>query len=103
MSELQKGESLQIAVGDSSIGLVLVAASAIGLASVLLGDDADVLQDELRRRFPTATLSRGPGADEMLKWVIDYIDASTTDVDMPLDIRGTEFQRRVWLALREIP
>lgn len=96
-------ESLELAIGESPIGLVLVAASGVGLTAVLLGDDADVLRTELQRRFPAATLSEGAKATEILSWVIDYIEASTTEVDVPLDLRGTEFQRRVWLALREIP
>src|SRR6185295_2225027 len=105
MSEAQRAaEELEVAIGESSLGLVLAAKSAVGLSAVLLGDDADELRRELQGRFPTAALvDAGVATTELLAWVVDFVDSSANDVDIPLDIRGTDFQRRVWQALREIP
>jgi AraC family transcriptional regulator of adaptative response/methylated-DNA-[protein]-cysteine methyltransferase len=96
--------TLAFTIRESSLGLVLVAGSTAGLGAVLLGDDGDELRNELRRRFPRATLVDG---DEELRAladrVIDGIERPARELDVPLDPRGTPFQRTVWRALREIP
>jgi AraC family transcriptional regulator of adaptative response/methylated-DNA-[protein]-cysteine methyltransferase len=91
-------------LGDSSLGRVLVARSARGLCAVLLGEEGDALVQELRVRFPRATL-REDGAElaALAAEVIGMVEAPSRGGELPLDLRGTEFQRSVWQALREIP
>ena len=98
------GETLRFAVGECSLGAVLVASSAHGIVAILLGDDPDQLSRELQDRFRKATFVAGDGDYEALvSWVIAIVDGSRTTVDLPVDVRGTVFQRRVWQALRDIP
>jgi AraC family transcriptional regulator of adaptative response/methylated-DNA-[protein]-cysteine methyltransferase len=97
-------ESLRFAVGQSSLGAILVASSAKGVAAILLGEDPDGLVRDLQRRFPKAELI---GADanyeDLVARVVGLIEAPGVGLDLPLDVRGTSFQQRVWQALREIP
>lgn len=91
-------------VGECSLGKVLAAGTAKGLCAVLFGEDPGSLIDDLRRRFPKASLQP---ADEKsakrLSALIAHIDQAGPAAALPLDIRGTAFQRRVWEALRTIP
>lgn len=97
-------EALRFTIGESPLGLVLVAASLIGISAVLLGDARDALRDDLHRRFPGATLTEGDETHRALtESVIAFIASPARALDVPLDLRGTEFQRTVWRALREIP
>jgi AraC family transcriptional regulator of adaptative response/methylated-DNA-[protein]-cysteine methyltransferase len=99
------GETIRHAVGCCSLGSVLVAATGRGVCAILLGDDAAALQADLRARFPKATLQdAGPDA-EWLAEVVAFVDhpGSSDALALPLDIRGTVFQRRVWEVLRAIP
>ncbi|KQT34959.1 6-O-methylguanine DNA methyltransferase [Sphingomonas sp. Leaf412] len=97
-------EELRFAVGATSLGALLVASSAAGVAAILLGDDADALVRELQDRFPDARLIGGDGAYErIVAQVAGLVEAPGMGIDLPLDIRGTAFQRRVWEALRRIP
>jgi AraC family transcriptional regulator of adaptative response/methylated-DNA-[protein]-cysteine methyltransferase len=88
----------------SSLGLVLVAQSAKGICTISISDDAEELREDLQRRFPTASLDqhdaelRGVAAK-----VARFVEKPTTALDIKMDIRGTDFQKRVWEALREIP
>jgi AraC family transcriptional regulator, regulatory protein of adaptative response / methylated-DNA-[protein]-cysteine methyltransferase len=95
---------IRFAVGRWSLGRVLVAASDKGVCAILPGEDADALRRDLQERFPQAQLVE---ADEQVKrWtadVIRFLEAPKPDLALPLDLGGTEFQRRVWEALREIP
>lgn len=98
------GERLRYAVAPCSLGLVLAASSERGLAVIQLGDAADALVEELRGRFPEATLE--PAGEEfaaVLAQVTAFVDAPRQGLDLPLDIRGTAFQQRVWEALRRVP
>ena len=98
------GERLFYAFGNSSLGRVLVASTARGVASIMLGDDADVLLADLRARFPRAELT--PGDDGFAVTVaaaVRLVERPGEPADLPLDIRGTAFQERVWAALRGIP
>lgn len=99
------GEKIGYATGPCSLGQVLVAATGRGLCAVLLGNDPGTLVTELGRRFPAALIE--PGNRDFrrtLKRVIALIDRPRTGaVDLPLDLRGTAFQRRVWAALEKIP
>ncbi len=97
-------ERIQVVIGQSSVGLVLVAQSAKGICAVLLGDDRRALRRDLRRRLPGATLIEGDATlGALVAEVIAFVESPTRRLDVPLDLRGTEFQRRVWRALREIP
>jgi AraC family transcriptional regulator, regulatory protein of adaptative response / methylated-DNA-[protein]-cysteine methyltransferase len=92
------------AVGACSLGLALVAASARGVCAILLGDDAETLRADLGRRFPRARLARGDHAFEaIVARVVECIETPRLGLDLPLDVRGTAFQHRVWRALRDIP
>jgi len=98
------GERLRYAVAPCSLGLVLAASSDRGLAVIQLGDDAEALVAELRGRFPRAELE--PAGEEyatVLAQVAAFVDAPQQPFDLPLDIRGTSFQQRVWEALRRVP
>jgi AraC family transcriptional regulator, regulatory protein of adaptative response / methylated-DNA-[protein]-cysteine methyltransferase len=81
-----------------------VAASERGVCAILLGDDPEVLARDLEDRFPEATLIGGDAAFERLvARVVELVEAPGAGLDLPLDPRGTAFQRRVWQTLREIP
>ncbi len=95
---------MRVAVGECSLGAVLVAQSARGVCAILLGDDPDTLVRDLQDRFPRATLVGGAGAFERtISCVIALVDAPAVGLDLPLDVRGTAFEQRVWQALRGIP
>jgi AraC family transcriptional regulator of adaptative response/methylated-DNA-[protein]-cysteine methyltransferase len=95
---------MHVAVGECSLGSVLVARSRKGVCAILLGDDPDALVGDLQDRFPRARLLPGdPGFDAVVSRVIAFVDAPALGLDLPLDIRGTAFQQRVWQALRQIP
>ena len=97
-------ETLHFAVGQSSLGAILVASSAKGVAAILLGDDPDGLLRDLQDRFPHATLVGGDaGYEERVAQVVGLVENPALGIDLPLDIRGTAFQQRVWQALRQIP
>jgi AraC family transcriptional regulator of adaptative response/methylated-DNA-[protein]-cysteine methyltransferase len=87
-----------------SLGSILVASSAKGIASILLGDDPETLVRDLQNRFPDARLI---GADRdyeaLVARVIGLVETPGAALDLPLDVHGTAFQRRVWQALQEIP
>jgi AraC family transcriptional regulator of adaptative response/methylated-DNA-[protein]-cysteine methyltransferase len=97
-------EQIRFAVGQSSLGAILVASSAKGVASILLGDDPERLVRELQDRFPKADLV---GADReyaaLVARVVAFVEAPALGLDLPLDIRGTAFQQRVWNALQAVP
>ncbi len=95
---------LRFAVGECSLGAILVAASSIGVCAIFLGDDPQELVDELHKRFPSAALVGGDEAFErLIATVVGFVEAPSMGLSLPLDIRGTAFQQRVWKALREIP
>jgi len=89
-------------VSDCSLGSVLVASSARGVCAVLLGASAAVLKRDLQERFPHAQLLETVATD-VHKKVVDFVDAPRGKFDVVLDAHGTDFQRKVWRALREIP
>ena len=95
---------IKFAIGESSLGLVLIAASDKGVCAILFGDDPDGLARDLERQFPRARLvSDDPAFEQLTAKVIGFVEDPRRDLDLPLDIRGTAFQRRVWEALRRIP
>jgi AraC family transcriptional regulator, regulatory protein of adaptative response / methylated-DNA-[protein]-cysteine methyltransferase len=99
------GEEIRFQVGESSLGLMLVASSSKGLVSILMGEDEEPLVEDLQRRFPDAQLIRGDGEEDRhrLELVLALVENPSRGLNLPLDVRGTEFQRKVWQALREIP
>jgi AraC family transcriptional regulator of adaptative response/methylated-DNA-[protein]-cysteine methyltransferase len=99
------GEEIRFLLRESSLGLMLVASSSKGLVSILMGEDEELLVEDLQRRFPEARLARGDGEEDRqrLDLVLALAENPSHGLDLPLDVRGTEFQRKVWQALREIP
>ena len=100
------GETIRFATGRSSLGHVLVAATALGVCAIMLGDDPAGLGAALARRFPKAILVGADGdfaslVADIVRMVDDPANAQTAA--LPTDIRGTVFQRQVWERLREIP
>ena len=95
---------IRFAVGECSLGSILVAASDLGVCSILLGDDPDVLVRDLQDRFPRAELIGGDaGFEHLVARVVGLVEAPDRGLDLPLDVRGTAFQQRVWQALRAVP
>ncbi|MCB9796154.1 MAG: bifunctional DNA-binding transcriptional regulator/O6-methylguanine-DNA methyltransferase Ada [Alphaproteobacteria bacterium] len=98
------GERIRYTLGQSSLGRVLVAATERGVCAVSLGDDADALVEALRRRFNQATLQpAGEELDALVARIVGQVERPEAEVSLPLDVRGTAFQLRVWQALTEIP
>lgn len=97
-------EEIKFAVGQTSLGAILVASSKKGVASILLGNDPDELVRNLQDRFPKARLI---GADRdyeaLVAQVVGFVETPGIGLNLPLDVRGTVFQQRVWQALPEIP
>jgi AraC family transcriptional regulator, regulatory protein of adaptative response / methylated-DNA-[protein]-cysteine methyltransferase len=97
-------EDIRFAVGQSSLGAILVASSVKGVAAILMGDDPEALVRNLQDRFPKARLIGGDADyEQLVARVVGLIEAPKIGLDLPLDVRGTAFQQRVWQALREIP
>ncbi len=95
---------LRFAVGQCSLGAILVARSELGICAILLGDDPDALARELQDRFPRARLLGGDaGFEQWVAQVVGFVEAPAIGLDLPLDIRGSAFQQRVWQALQAIP
>jgi AraC family transcriptional regulator of adaptative response/methylated-DNA-[protein]-cysteine methyltransferase len=97
-------ETLRFAIGQTTLGAILVASSDKGVASILLGDDPDELARDLQDRFPRAALVGGDEEyEQLVARVVGMVEAPGGALDLPLDVRGTAFQQRVWAALREVP
>jgi AraC family transcriptional regulator of adaptative response/methylated-DNA-[protein]-cysteine methyltransferase len=95
---------IRFAIGECSLGSILVAKSDYGVCAILLGDDPEALARDLQDRFPRATLIGGdPEFEQMVARVVGFVEAPALGLDLPLDVQGTAFQQRVWQALREIP
>jgi AraC family transcriptional regulator, regulatory protein of adaptative response / methylated-DNA-[protein]-cysteine methyltransferase len=97
-------QTIKFAFAESSLGTVLVAASERGICAIFFGDTQDALRRDLEKQFPRAKIVLGD-ADfaRLTSEVIGLIDDPNAAFDLPLDIRGTSFQHRVWEALRQIP
>jgi len=93
-------EEIKFTTGKSAFGTVLVARSAAGICAILIGDEIEALQRDLADEFTNVKLSRDDRALRAdLDKVLSFIKTPTEGLDLPLDIRGTPFQRRVWDAL----
>jgi AraC family transcriptional regulator of adaptative response/methylated-DNA-[protein]-cysteine methyltransferase len=102
----QGGKNIDIhfAVGESALGSILVARSEKGVCAISLGDDPEALVRDLQDRFPMASLIGGDEAFEaIVAKVVGFVEDPSRGLDLPLDVRGTAFQQRVWQALRCIP
>lgn len=98
------GTEIRFAAGQCSLGAILVASSERGICAILLGDDGDALVRDLAARFPRAKRLRADAHFERsLAQVVALVEAPNLGLDLPLDLRGTAFQQRVWQALRAIP
>ncbi|HXQ11012.1 MAG TPA: bifunctional DNA-binding transcriptional regulator/O6-methylguanine-DNA methyltransferase Ada [Caulobacteraceae bacterium] len=99
-----RGATIRFAVGETSLGAILVAATDKGVCAIQFGDDPDALVRGLQDRFPSAELMGGDGDFEALvARVVGMVEAPAAGADLPLDVKGTAFQERVWRALRDIP
>ncbi|MCS3740099.1 MULTISPECIES: bifunctional DNA-binding transcriptional regulator/O6-methylguanine-DNA methyltransferase Ada [unclassified Rhizobium] len=97
-------EDIKFAVGQSYLGAILVASSTKGVASILLGDDPEALVRDLQDRFPKARLiGMDRDYEALVAQVCGFVENPGIGLDLPLDVRGTAFQRRVWQALQEVP
>jgi AraC family transcriptional regulator, regulatory protein of adaptative response / methylated-DNA-[protein]-cysteine methyltransferase len=97
-------EEIRFAVGESSLGTILVASSMKGVASILIGDDPNELVRDLQDRFPKARLVGGDkDYESLVARVVGFVEAPGLGLKLPLDVRGTAFQQRVWHALQEVP
>jgi len=95
---------IRFAVGECSLGSILVAASERGVCAIFMGDDPDALVLGLLDRFPRATRIGGDAAfEQLLARIVGFVEAPALGLDLPLDPRGTAFQQRVWQELRAIP
>jgi AraC family transcriptional regulator of adaptative response/methylated-DNA-[protein]-cysteine methyltransferase len=95
---------IMFAVGECSLGSILVARSGRGVCAIFLGGDPDTLARDLQDRFPRANFIGGDAVfEQLVAKVVGFVEAPARGLDLPLDIRGTAFQQRVWQALREIP
>ena len=96
--------TIRFAVGECSLGSILVAQSDRGICAILMGDDPDALVRDLQDTFPKAELIGGDaGFEDLVAKVVGFVEAPSIGLDLPLDVRGTAFQERVWQALREVP
>lgn len=95
------GALIAYAIGDSTLGRLLVAATEHGICSVNLGEDDEELISSLRREYPKARVVQSARAAQFLDGVKSHLEGQ--NVKLPLDLRGTDFQLKVWTALRKIP
>lgn len=99
-----EGAVIRFAVGECSLGSIVVAASEIGICSIALGDDPNALVQGLQDRFPKAELMGGDEQfEQTVARVIGLVERPSAGLDLPLDVQGTAFQQRVWQTLSEIP
>jgi AraC family transcriptional regulator of adaptative response/methylated-DNA-[protein]-cysteine methyltransferase len=98
------GAAIRFAVGECSLGAILVAATETGVCAISLGNDPGALLRDLQDRFPKAQLIGGDKSfEQLVARVVGFVEAPALGLDLPLDVRGTAFQQRVWQKLREIP
>ncbi|HLG57203.1 MAG TPA: methylated-DNA--[protein]-cysteine S-methyltransferase [Vicinamibacterales bacterium] len=99
-----RGVDVSYAIADSPLGRLLVAATPKGICSVKLGDRDNALEDDLRREYPAASISRD--RSDLTRWVkaiLTYLNGRRPHLDLPLDIQATAFQWKVWRYLQSIP
>ncbi len=95
---------INFAIAECLLGSLLVATSNKGVCAIFLGDDPNQLAEDLQDKFPNATLiANDQQYDQLVAQVVGFIETPSIGLNLPLDIRGTAFQQRVWQALRNIP
>lgn len=98
------GTKIRFAIAECSLGAILVAASDKGICAIFIGDEPEQLLRDLQDQFQQAELiGADAGYEQLVAKVVGFVEAPAICLDLPLDIRGTAFQQRVWQALREIP
>ncbi len=99
-----QGADIRFAIGECSLGAILVACSAKGVCSIQIDSEPDLLVHNLQDRFPNARLiGNDDEFTQLVARVIGFVEAPRSGFELPLDIRGTAFQQRVWDALRRVP
>jgi AraC family transcriptional regulator of adaptative response/methylated-DNA-[protein]-cysteine methyltransferase len=98
-----RGQRIGYTIGDSTLGKVLIAATERGLCAVILGEKTEEMLQQLRRQFPAADLQPDAGLGSLLDEVLSQMTEHPAALDLPLDLRATAFQMRVWETLRNIP
>lgn len=99
-----EGEVIRIARADSAMGPLLVGATGAGICFIGFNETPAALEGDLRARFPSARIEEAPEAlAETIRQVTSFIEEPAAALALPLDLRGTAFQRRVWEALVAIP
>ncbi|HET9708220.1 MAG TPA: bifunctional DNA-binding transcriptional regulator/O6-methylguanine-DNA methyltransferase Ada [Gemmatimonadales bacterium] len=99
-----RGAAIRYSVVPSPLGTLLVAATERGICKIALGDTAAALERDLRREFPASRISRDAGTlGSWVELILAHLAGSEPHLDLPLDIRATAFQQKVWNALRKIP
>lgn len=97
------GTDIRFALGQCSLGAILVAQSPRGLCAILLGDEPQRLLEQFQERFAQARLiGADPAFEALVAQVVGFVEAPRLGLGLPLDLRGTLFQERVWRALQEI-
>ena len=98
------GMAIRFAIGACSLGAILVAATDKGICAILMDDDPELLVRDLQDRFPAAELhGADTGFEATVAAVVGMVEAPALGLALPLDVRGTVFQQRVWEALRQLP
>lgn len=98
------GTRIRFAVGQCAYGAILAAASDKGVCAILLGDDPQALVRSLEDSFPKAALIGGNAEfEQWMARIVGFVEQPDRGLDLPLDLRGTAFQRRVWRALSKTP
>lgn len=98
------GERIAFTVADSALGNILIAATQRGVCAVRFGDNAKILERGLREEFHAADIHRDDGGlREFVTSILSALSEQKTLLELPLDIRATAFQQKVWIALRQIP
>lgn len=98
------GARISYAIVDCALGRLLVAATELGVCYVAFGDSDSEVEGHLRREYPAAEIRRDESSiQDWTQTLLEHLDGSRSCLDVPVDIKGTEFQRRVWEALVNIP
>jgi AraC family transcriptional regulator of adaptative response/methylated-DNA-[protein]-cysteine methyltransferase len=96
------GTTIRYSVTDSPLGRLLVGFTSRGVSAILIGESDAELVNALRDEYPEASLERHAGSTDWIRTILSYLEGEIPHPDLPLDVRATAFQRRVWQALRLI-
>jgi AraC family transcriptional regulator of adaptative response/methylated-DNA-[protein]-cysteine methyltransferase len=100
---IRAAATIGFAVAPCSLGFVIIAVSEQLIRSIMVGDDPEMLVSDLQNQFPNDAIEVADKDEGLVAQVVDLIDRPEQAAELPLDIRGTEFQMRVWNALKNIP